>query len=100
LDQKTQENLQSSGQPAQSASEKTLSKTEDDLLNVRPLFIVPLMYLKILFTAVQCEVIGACKNGQTLLTEKDISGLVKVKYCNAPTMLMYCVLSSGPRGSP
>jgi hypothetical protein len=69
----------SSGQPAQFASEKALSKTEDDRLNVRPVFRVPLMYVKIRFTVVQCEVVGACKN-----YHQDL----------------YCVLSSGPRGSP
>jgi hypothetical protein len=34
------------------------------------------------------------------LTEKAISGLVRVKYCNAPTMLLYLVPSSGPRSYP
>jgi hypothetical protein len=34
------------------------------------------------------------------LTEKDISGLVRVKYCRPPTTLLYCVLSSGPSGEP
>jgi hypothetical protein len=29
-----------------------------------------------------------------------MSGLVNVKYCNAPIMLLYCVLSPGPRGVP
>src|SRR4051812_47025700 len=38
--------LLSSGHPAQSAYEKALSKVEDERLNVRPIFKVPLMYLK------------------------------------------------------
>jgi hypothetical protein len=35
-----------------------------------------------------------------LLIEKDISYLVNVKYYIAPTVILYCVLSSGPRGYP
>jgi hypothetical protein len=42
----------------------------------------------------------AWRNWHTLLTENAISGLVRVNYCNAPTMLLYLVLSSGPRNSP
>jgi hypothetical protein len=42
----------SSGQPTQSASEKTLSNCEDECLNVRPSCSVPLMYLIMRFTAV------------------------------------------------
>jgi hypothetical protein len=34
------------------------------------------------------------------LTKKEILGHVKVKYCTDPTMLLYCVISSGPRGEP
>jgi hypothetical protein len=37
---------------------------------------------------------GACKNRHTLLNEKLKSGHVRVKYCKAPTMLMYLVASS------
>ena len=42
----------SSGHPAQSASEKALSKVECDRLSVRPIFRVPLMYLRIRLTVV------------------------------------------------
>jgi hypothetical protein len=33
-------------------------------------------------------------------TEQERSGHVSVRYCNAPTKLLYLLLSSGPRGSP
>ena len=46
--------LLSSGQPAQSASEKALTTFEFDLVNFNPVLIVPLRYLKILFTTIQC----------------------------------------------
>ena len=29
-----------------------------------------------------------------------MSGLVRVRYCKAPTILLYCVASLGPRGVP
>jgi hypothetical protein len=74
----------SSGQPAQSASEKALSNCEDELLNVRPTCSVPFVYLSMRFTTDQWVVVGACRNWQTLLTGKDISGLVRVKYCRTP----------------
>jgi hypothetical protein len=70
--------LLSSTQPAQTASEKALTNVDDDFLKVSPRFVVPLTYLSILFTAVQCTVVGTCRNWHTLLTEKDISGLVRV----------------------
>jgi hypothetical protein len=44
--------LLSSGQPAQSASEKALTSVESDLLIRKPSDSVPLKYLKILLTAV------------------------------------------------
>jgi hypothetical protein len=34
------------------------------------------------------------------LTEKDISGHVRVKYGRPPTMLLLCVLTSGPSDEP
>ena len=45
--------LLSSMQPAQSASENALTKIEEDFLKVSPRLVVPLIYLNILFTAVQ-----------------------------------------------
>jgi hypothetical protein len=54
--------LLSSGHPAQSASEKALTSEDDDLPILRPVVAFPLRYLNILLTAVQCKVVGACKN--------------------------------------
>jgi hypothetical protein len=51
--------LLSSTQPAQSACEKALIRVEGDLPKVNPVLVVPLTYLKILFTSVQCTVVGA-----------------------------------------
>jgi hypothetical protein len=51
--------LLSSTHPAQSASEKALTKVEDDFLKLNPSPIVPLTYLSILLAAVQCVVVGA-----------------------------------------
>lgn len=59
-----------------------------------------LRYRSILFTIVQCCVVGAGKNWQTLLTEYAMSRRVNVKYCNAPTMLRYLVVSSEWSASP
>ena len=92
--------LLSSGHPAQSASEKALTAVEEDLHNLSPVSTLPWRYLKILFKVVQCTVLGACRNWQTLLTEKEISGHVKVKYWSAPTTLLYFVPSSGLSNSP
>ena len=58
---------------------------------------VPLRYLSILLTAIQCVVVGLAINWQALLTAKEISGLVNVKYCSGPTMLQSRVGSD--RGS-
>jgi hypothetical protein len=92
--------LLSSAHPAQSASEYALTNKELDLYILTPSLVEPLRYLKIRFTDVQCIVVGECKNWQTLFTAKDMSGLVRVKYCNAPTMLLYCAESFSPSGSP
>jgi hypothetical protein len=73
------------------ASEKALTNVESELTNFKPRVRVYFKYRRILLTAVQCTVVGACKNWQTLLTEKEISGLVRVTYCRAPTMLLYLV---------
>ena len=53
----------SSTHPAQSASEKALTRVEDDLLKVRPVLDVPLTYLNILFTGGQCTVVGHEETG-------------------------------------
>ena len=74
--------------PAQSASEKALTKVDCDLCILSPSRVQYFIYLKILFTASQCTVVGECKNWQTLLTANAISGLVRVRYCNAPTTLL------------
>jgi hypothetical protein len=92
--------LRSSGHPAQSASENALTRVESDLQIRRPSPKDPLRYLNMRLTAVQCNEVGACRYWQTLFTGKAISGLVNVKYCNAPTILRYLVESSAPRGSP
>jgi hypothetical protein len=51
--------LLSSTQPAQSASEKALTRVDEDLLKVSPILAVPLTYLNILLIVVQCTVVGA-----------------------------------------
>jgi hypothetical protein len=53
--------LLSSGHPAQSASEKELTKVEVDFMNVSPMLTVCFTYLSMRFAAVQCTVVGACK---------------------------------------
>jgi hypothetical protein len=45
-------------------------------------------------------VVGTCKYWHTLFIENAISGLVKVRYCNAPTKLLYLAVSLGPIGVP
>lgn len=90
----------SSGQPAQSASAKALTSKNGDFRICSPDEIVPLKYRSILFTTDQCIIVGEWRNWQTLLTTKDISGRVKVRYCNAPTILRYLVVSSGPNFTP
>lgn len=84
----------------QSASEKALTIMDFETPILRPRFRVPRIYMRILFTALQWMVVGACKNWQTLLIAKEISGLVSVKYCSALTKLLYLVESPGPRVSP
>jgi hypothetical protein len=65
-----------------------------------PILNVPWIYLMIRFTALQCIVVGACKNWQTLFTANDMSGLVSVKYWSAPSILLYRVESTGPSFTP
>jgi hypothetical protein len=49
----------SSVHPAQSASVKVLTRTEDDLLILNPSFMVPFKYLSIFLTVAQWSVVGA-----------------------------------------
>jgi hypothetical protein len=55
----------SSAHPAQSESEKALTSRDEDLQIFSPSLIVCFRYFKILFTAIQWIVVGACKNSQT-----------------------------------
>jgi hypothetical protein len=48
----------------------------------------------------QCTVVGLCRNWHILFTAKARSGRVRVKYCKAPTMLLYRVPSSGDNSTP
>jgi hypothetical protein len=51
--------LLSSGEPAQSASEKPLTNKDLHLLNFKPILVLDFTYLRILFTADQCTSVGA-----------------------------------------
>jgi hypothetical protein len=53
--------LLSSKHPAQSALENPLTSIEGDLVIRNPIPIVPLTYLRVLFTATRCRVVGECK---------------------------------------
>jgi hypothetical protein len=44
-------------------------------------------------------VVGLCKNWHTRFTAKESSGR-EVRYCSAPTTLLYCVASFGPSKFP
>jgi len=59
-----------------------------------PCVLVPERYRRTLFTALQCSVVGWCINCDSLLTAKEMSGLVRDKYCRLPTAMRYCVGSS------
>jgi hypothetical protein len=83
--------LRSSRHLAQSASANALSSMEDDFLMCIPRCKVPFIYCKIRLTLAQCLLVGECKNWRTLLTEKEISGRVRVRYCRASTILLYLV---------
>jgi hypothetical protein len=54
--------LLSSILPAQSASEKALTKLDNDLCMCNPIRVHCFKYLITLLTIVQCTVVGACKN--------------------------------------
>jgi hypothetical protein len=73
--------------PAESTSEKALTRKELVLVILSPSLTDDFKYLMILFTATQWCSVGACKYWQTLFTAKLISGLVKDRYWSAPTML-------------
>jgi hypothetical protein len=65
--------------PAKSASEKPWSAKEEDAEYQRPKLGVWRKYLKILFTACQCEVLGDAWKRAHRHTENCMSGLVAVK---------------------
>lgn len=81
--------LLSSGQPAQSTSEKAFTRVELERTNFNHREEVYLRYLRIILTDVLCRLVGVCKNVKILLTKKYISGFVKVR-----------VESSHPRALP
>lgn len=83
---------------AQSASEKHVNDKLEERWQVSPCVIVPLMYRKILLTAVQCVVVVLCINWQTWLKAKATFGLVHVRYWRVPTALRY--FEGLRRGSP
>jgi hypothetical protein len=72
--------LLSSRHPAQSAYENALTSIEGDFCILSPIPSVYFKYLNILLTVFQCTSVGEFKYWHTLFTEKDISGLVNVKY--------------------
>lgn len=81
--------LLSSGAEAQSASQNPVIGSGSVVLaglRSKPWCRVPCKYLRILFTAFQWSSWGADRNWHTLFTEKEISGLVIVAYCRAPTI--------------
>lgn len=52
---------------------------------------MPLTYFRIFLTADMWVVVGLAKNWQTVLTAKEISGRVQVRYCKPPTSDLYRV---------
>jgi hypothetical protein len=78
----------SSMHPTQSASAKPLISMKDDLAICSPTSMVPFTYQRIRLAAVKCNVVGACKNWQTLLTENERFGRVNVRYCRPLTKLL------------
>jgi hypothetical protein len=90
----------SSVHPAQSVSGKALTIVEDERRMTNANEMVCLRKWRIRLTAVQWTDVGAWRYWQTLLTKKEISGQVSVKYCKASTILQYIVASSGLRGTP
>lgn len=92
--------LMSSMQPAQLASVNAQTRVDKDLCIRRPSPSVGFRYLRMRLTAVQWTIVGICRNWHTLFTAKDMCGLVTVKYCSAPTILLYLVTSVGPNCSP
>lgn len=79
--------FRSSGQLAQSASEKAWMAKDEDLEMNKPRDNVCLTYRNMRFTLAQCSWVGMCINWQTLLTAKEGSGRVSVACWSAPTML-------------
>jgi hypothetical protein len=75
----------SSTHQAQLASEKALTTIELDGRILSPMLSVPLTYQRMHLTALKCTVVGECKYWHTLFIAYEMSGLVKVRYCNAVT---------------
>ena len=59
-----------------------------------PWKIVCFKYQSNRFAAVKCVVVGLCINWDSLLTAKEMSGWVRDKYCRAPIILLYSLLST------
>ena len=83
--------LLSSTELAQSASEKHFKFNREVGLKQIPTFVVPFRYLSNLLQAAQWSIVGVYKNWLSLFTEKAILGLVNVRYCSAPIVLLYTV---------
>jgi hypothetical protein len=63
--------LLSSKHPTQSTSEYPLTSVDDDLQILRPMLVQDLIYCSILLAVIQCTIVGAYKNWQTLFIGKS-----------------------------
>jgi hypothetical protein len=75
--------------PAKSAYEKPWNAKEEDVEYQRPKSGVWCKYLKIRFTACQCEVLGDAWKQADRHTENWMSSLVVIKYRSDPIMIRY-----------
>jgi hypothetical protein len=71
---KSHVDLLSSTLCAQSVSKKALTRVESDFQIFNPSLMNCFIYLNILLIAIQCTVVGECKNWQTLFTGNALSG--------------------------
>ena len=76
------------GSPAQSASEKAV-RVKGPRVKEMPWCKVPWRYLRTCLATSKWVVVGLVMNWHNWCTLKARSGLVKVKYWRAPTMLLY-----------